>query len=161
MANNRPVMQYVWPALALGVAAGLFYSSGLPGEVSGGASMGIISYARESIPILQPLSEDTLHFLLRKGAHFSAYFILAFCTAHGLKYYLSGPGLSFTAWGLASLYGVTDEIHQHFVPGRYCMAGDMLINAAGAAAGAALVWLYLNRRRTHRMEGDDSSMKPT
>ena len=34
-------------------------------------------------------------------------------------------------------YGVTDEFHQSFVPGRHADAWDLLKNLAGAVAGAA------------------------
>jgi len=150
-------MQYIWPLLALGVAAGLFYSSSLTGYVSGDASMGIVYYVTEHLPFLLAVNADLLHFLLRKGAHFSAYFMLALCIAHGLKYYMGGYKLFLWAWGLASLYGVTDEIHQYFVPGRSCLLSDMLINAAGAATGTAIVLLYLKHKTPHKMEGNDSS----
>lgn len=36
---------------------------------------------------------------------------------------------------LASLYGVTDEVHQVFVPGRVASWQDVLADAAGAAVG--------------------------
>lgn len=42
-------------------------------------------------------------------------------------------------------YGVTDEIHQAFVPGRFPSVGDLLADAVGAALGAGLV-AYLVRR---------------
>lgn len=39
-------------------------------------------------------------------------------------------------------YGVTDEIHQSFVPGRHPDPWDLLKNLAGASAGAAAcAWL--------------------
>lgn len=32
----------------------------------------------------------------------------------------------------ATLYGISDEIHQHFVPGRIYSIGDMIANAVGS-----------------------------
>lgn len=43
------------------------------------------------------------------------------------------------AFALASVYGVTDEIHQSYVPGRECSAWDWLADTAGGWAGA---WLW-------------------
>ena len=44
---------------------------------------------------------------------------------------------------LATLYGVTDEVHQSFVPGRFPDAADALADAVGAVLGAgAIAGLY-------------------
>ena len=40
------------------------------------------------------------------------------------------------AVAIAVLYGVTDELHQSFVPGRVADAWDLLKDAGGAVAGA-------------------------
>lgn len=42
------------------------------------------------------------------------------------------------AAAIASAYGVTDELHQWFVPGRVVDALDLLANAAGALAATLL-----------------------
>ena len=41
---------------------------------------------------------------------------------------------------LATLYGLTDEVHQRFVPGRTAEIADVVADVLGAAAGAGLVW---------------------
>ncbi|MCL2188988.1 MAG: VanZ family protein [Defluviitaleaceae bacterium] len=145
----------LWVLASLGVAAGIFYSTSMTGEVSGAASMGIIERVTALMPFL-PFSEDTLNFILRKGAHFVVFFALAFCVAQALKYYMGGRKLFFCAWGTAAVYGVLDEIHQYFIPGRGCAVGDMVINATGAAVGTGLVLLLL-RKRAHIVEGTHSS----
>ena len=38
----------------------------------------------------------------------------------------------FTAFGLTVLYGIFDEIHQLFVPGRHGQLADVLFDASGA-----------------------------
>jgi VanZ family protein len=47
----------------------------------------------------------------------------------------------------ATLYGLGDEWHQSFVPGRDASAGDVAKDAAGAALGAGLL-VWLARRRS-------------
>lgn len=47
-------------------------------------------------------------------------------------------GRSGPAVALAAAYGVTDEVHQAFVPGRDASVFDWLADLLGAALGAAL-----------------------
>jgi VanZ family protein len=53
---------------------------------------------------------------------------------------------------LAVVYGVSDEWHQSFVPGRMADAADVAADAAGAvvAAGLGWAWAILLRRRARR-----------
>lgn len=44
-------------------------------------------------------------------------------------------------------YGIIDEFHQSFVPGRYGGLLDIYLNMAGAVSGAAVYWY--GKRRTH------------
>lgn len=44
-------------------------------------------------------------------------------------------------------YGVTDEVHQLFVPQRSFELLDMAADASGAAVGASIVWLSSRLRR--------------
>jgi len=63
--------------------------------------------------------------------HFSIFFLLAFFLSLSLigktknKYYI------FIAILISIAYGIFDELHQLFVPNRYCSIGDFLINSTG------------------------------
>lgn len=46
---------------------------------------------------------------------------------------------------LSSLYGVSDEFHQIFTPGRSCDPMDWLVDTCAAAIGAAIVWTLLKK----------------
>ena len=39
-------------------------------------------------------------------------------------------------------YGLIDEFHQYFVPGRFCSSTDMFFNCLGAIAGIVFFLLY-------------------
>ena len=54
-----------------------------------------------------------------------------------------------TAWLAGTLYAVTDEIHQSFVPGRSCELRDMGIDSCGVLAGV-LVVSFLMRSKERR-----------
>lgn len=48
---------------------------------------------------------------------------------------------------LVAVYGVTDELHQYFVPGREASAWDVLADGVGGfLAGALLLWRGRNTR---------------
>jgi VanZ family protein len=69
-----------------------------------------------------------------KVAHFSVYALLATLVVR------LGRGPRSIGWALliTSLYGVSDEWHQYFVPGRSCDAADWLADTLGGALGIAL-----------------------
>jgi VanZ family protein len=47
---------------------------------------------------------------------------------------------------VGSAYGLTDEVHQAFVPNRSADPRDWLADTAGALAGAIVVVAFLRRR---------------
>lgn len=51
-------------------------------------------------------------------------------------------GRVLQAVAFSFVYGLTDEVHQSFVPGRTPELLDVAADAAGAAAGAALAWAW-------------------
>lgn len=58
-----------------------------------------------------------------------------------------------TAWqatALASLYGVTDELHQVFVANRFPGADDWVADTLGALTGVGLVLVIARIRRSRR-----------
>jgi len=68
--------------------------------------------------------------------------------AHGLAYLVLGAFASLATGSrpagalLAVLYGISDEIHQSFVPGRFPDLWDLVADSAGALLGAWLApWL--------------------
>ncbi len=47
------------------------------------------------------------------------------------------------AFSLAVIYGITDELHQAFVPGRSSDPLDVAIDGMGSAAALLLLWLVI------------------
>ena len=80
--------------------------------------------------------------VLRKLAHAAEYALLAVLLVRA-------TGSFAWAWAAAVAYAVTDEVHQRFVSGRVGAPRDVLIDAAGAAAGL-IVWRTLARRERIR-----------
>jgi VanZ family protein len=84
-----------------------------------------------------------------KSAHFLAYAALGGAFMRALaSSRVSGVtrGRAVLAVVLTSLYGVFDEVHQHFVPGRTPDWADVAADAVGAIAGtlgmAGALWIY-------------------
>lgn len=90
-----------------------------------------------------------------KYAHFITYAVLASLTAHALTSGIWGAVKwrhACLATGFAVLYGLTDELHQVFVPGRHPSWSDLAADAAGALIGVGLLWacaiIAATRRRS-------------
>jgi len=87
-----------------------------------------------------------LKYLARKGAHLLLFTVLggfvtvAFFTLTRRK----GLRLVLPAWLIASLVGVADEVHQHFVPGRTMQVSDMALDAGGALLGVLVSWALIS-----------------
>ena len=83
----------------------------------------------------QEIIRGNISHLIRKTAHFVIYAALgffAFLTSGQKRMICRGTLLTLLFCGL---YAVTDEIHQHFVPGRACMIRDMLLDTCGSLTG--------------------------
>ena len=86
-------------------------------------------------------------------AHALAYAVLAALLLRGLtgaRWRGMRVGAAWRAVLLATLYGVTDEVHQRFVPGRVAEVSDLVADAFGAAVAAGLIWAWLSVVRPPR-----------
>ena len=100
------------------------------------------------------VSEKTIHdvqVVVRKGGHVSGYAVLAILILRALNQSLFPNAWSAKAAlfseAVATLYAISDELHQSFEPTRYASAWDVLIDAIGAAAGIFVVWTVGKFRR--------------
>lgn len=82
--------------------------------------------------------------------HIAAYAGLGALTARA-----AGKGTRHVSWravlvaiAISSLYGVSDEYHQRFVPGRSFDTLDMAADAIGSVVGASAIgaWSIIRRR---------------
>ncbi len=113
---------------------------------------------QRSSRIIEPLvrwlfpqaSDETIHtvvFIARKWAHLAEYAILALILWRALRGTRTPPPgdwsrrLALLAWGGATAFAITDELHQVFVPGRQGSFWDVVIDSIGAAGGLFVFWL--------------------
>ena len=112
-------------AIPLLVMAALYWLSSLPGV---------------------PLADDKSYALLlwispaaQNLLHVPAYALLAATLQWFLRAWLDAPTLrTIIACAVAVSYGVFDEWHQTFVPGRYSSLTDIVFNVVGVVLG---IWL--------------------
>ena len=78
---------------------------------------------------------------LQNVLHIPAYAALAGTWCWALRAWLSrASAIVLLAAGISTIYGIFDEWHQSFVPGRYASLTDVTFNVAGAAL---VIWLAL------------------
>ncbi|BAK45876.1 VanZ family protein [Eggerthella sp. YY7918] len=73
-------------------------------------------------------------------AHFCEYTVFGLVLANALRHHMTLRRACLIAFVCASLYGVTDEIHQLFVPDRMCDPIDWIVDTAGGALGSGLFY---------------------
>ncbi len=89
-----------------------------------------------------------------KVAHACEYAVLGLLVARALAgpRWLSIPlSVAAAAVVLCALYGVSDEYHQLFVPGRDFDPRDMMADALGASAAVGALWAWGIIRRFMRL----------
>jgi VanZ family protein len=101
-----------------------------------------VIFALSSIPSLDT-GLGTWDTVLRKCAHLTEYAVLGLLLARAL-----GRELPALVIGIA--YAASDELHQHFVAGRHASPVDVAIDAAGLAAGIAVLRLVAAAGRRER-----------
>jgi VanZ family protein len=80
----------------------------------------------------------------RKLVHFAEYALLCFLLWRAFAHRMPPRRAALAAFVFASLYAVTDEVHQSFVEGRHGTPVDWAIDTAGAGLAA---WLLRTRGR--------------
>ena len=125
----------------------IFLFSAQPAEVSSETSGGIVNQIVELVyPSFETMPEpeqtailDTWQSVVRKGAHFCAYALMAVLVANAIRTYnIPKRGRFLIPVAASAAYAVSDELHQYFVPGRSCQFLDMCIDTLGAVFGVAM-----------------------
>jgi VanZ family protein len=98
----------------------------------------IVIFAFSSIPNLTATPLDVTD----HTGHFIGYALLGALVVRAVargRWQGVTPRAALAAWVLSAAYGITDEWHQEFVPGRSPAVDDWIADALGAAAAVLLV----------------------
>lgn len=117
----------------------------LPDFLPVGLWMGLI-FTLSAQPTLVQIDQPLMAILFFKTAHVVVYAILAGLWWRVLTKQRSATWpILLAAFSLTVGYGITDEIHQLYVPGRHGRFADVLFDASGALAMILLIRLYAIR----------------
>lgn len=92
---------------------------------------------------------DKYSFLVRKGAHFFEYFVLAFLVMNSL--YICGVSkkILLISGIICILYAISDEVHQLFISDRSGNVIDVMWDSSASLISNYLFYLYINHRSKH------------
>ena len=153
MQNSLKMRKTIFLVLSVLWMGMIFCESAKPADVSAAESGWLVStVGRLFIPGYENWDKKRVEIFVekydhpvRKAAHATEYAVLAILL-FGALYKASDDDLPdkkrcAVAWLIGSLYAITDELHQIFVPGRSCEIKDMCIDSCGALAGVFLAFL--------------------
>lgn len=98
---------------------------------------------------------ETIHFLVRKSAHFCSYGLLGALSFFALRATFPALQKWHILWAMLGvlmsfLAGCMDEFHQSFVPSRTSSFRDVLIDTAGGVIFQIVIALWLTGNRSSR-----------
>ena len=136
-----------WPALAWAIVIFTMSTDAFSAQHTASVFEPILNWL---IPGLTAAQFAAIHFLIRKCAHFSEYFVfflLLYRAVRGRR-----RGWRWT-WGITALlyaagYAILDEVHQAFVASRTASPFDSLLDTTGAFAALIVLWLWFLLRRS-------------
>ena len=126
-------------AFILLTVCAIWGNSLLNGDTSGSISGGLSAWIGKIFPIFSPESPNG-HYLLRKCAHFSVFFLLGLelCWLVGM---LRKDKIIPCCMAVSAAVASVDETIQRFIPDRHGCLSDVLLDFSGATAGMILLLL--------------------
>jgi VanZ family protein len=144
-----------WSAVVVWMGL-IFYLSHQPADMSNHLSTGLTENIIAAIEKAAPHSDiDIKRFnhIVRKSAHFFAYFILGLLVMNALRRSgCNGKTLIGMAILISVSFAASDEFHQLFVPGRGGQVKDVLIDSAGVSIGVFLYVLFSKIRNRNNLK---------
>lgn len=104
------------------------------------------SIPEASLPDAGP-PDSLLDTLVTNGAHLGLYGVLGALLRRAFG---EGSRAGWYAWAVALMYGISDEWHQSFVPGREWSLFDLALDGVGAGLGLLAVAWATAVRHGHR-----------
>ena len=132
-----------WVFVAFWAAFIFYMSAHTSGQFSG--EMGLVSRIYEALKAWQLAVFGEGAQFIYNAAHFMEYCVLGALLTNALSCHKSLKRAALFAICLALTYGITDEIHQLFVPTRSSDPMDCVFDLLGGSVGAALIYAIAPR----------------
>lgn len=148
----------------------IFYFSNQVADNSSASSGRVVNFVMKVLPQFKNMEEhqkehianEILQPIVRKMAHFSIYTLLGFltinftltCEKQNSTYYtdeqcsplqlkkVRNKSILYS-WLFGTLYAISDEIHQLFIPGRSCEFRDICIDSLGVLMGITIMIIVI------------------
>jgi VanZ family protein len=138
-------LRHGWPVLVWATAIWLFSTDAFS-EV--GTGHFILPVLRWLLPHASHHTIFAIHFLIRKSAHVTEYFIFSLLALEAIR---GGRRGWNRTWGIAAIaiaagYAATDELHQLFVASRGASLLDVVIDISGAALAQFIMAWWTSRQ---------------
>ncbi|HCF70868.1 MAG TPA: VanZ family protein [Syntrophomonas sp.] len=156
MTINHPLKTLSWLAVLLWMLA-IYFLSAQPAGISNGNSKGIVTRVVDTTVKLTKaeISEpdkskliDRINSAAREYMHGVVFLVLGLLVQNAVTKE-GAKGIKAIAISLAIcvICGITDEIHQLFVPGRAFQVSDLAMDSIGSIMGIGLVYFLKNKVR--------------
>ncbi len=150
--NKKFIIIVSWIAVILWMAL-IFNLSSQVAQESNHLSKGITATVIEIVETIVPnidMDMASFNHIVRKNAHFFAYFILGIFVINAMRRNDKRSNIDIIiAILVCVLYAMSDEIHQFYVPGRGPQLKDVFIDSIGAVTG--IIIYLLVRRKVHTL----------
>lgn len=146
--------RYIWLIITLIWLAFIFYNSSRIGQDSSLASGKVVMYVQKVLNIFKiEIHPIKLSYLIRKGAHFFEYFMLAIFSYNFIKGFKIFNNKLFlydkiTVFSYLIIItfclfiAIIDELIQYFTPGRVCSIFDVMIDVSGSVFAINLIIIF-------------------
>ncbi len=172
--KQKRILTIIYCAITLGIMVFIFVQSAMPDYVSDEESSYIVDIVKGIINSVSSSSvnPELLTTIVRKLAHFTEYLVFGASLVLSIKSLAEiisvrkntesgSSSINITkskainhwfllAWAFGTLYAISDEFHQYFVPGRSCEFRDMCIDSAGVAVGCIICMIILKNLNKKR-----------
>lgn len=147
----------LWTITILWMAV-IFYFSHQPADISkeeSGKVLVMMNLMTEDDMDAEENSRTSLlQRFIRKTAHVTVFFILGILITISIRNTVfSELGTYIAAYIAGTLYGISDEVHQMFIPGRGPQLRDVFLDSVGVLIGVLITALLVGlvRYRRHRL----------